>query len=870
MRTAPTSDLWWKNAVVYCLDVETFVDTDGDGCGDLGGLVDRIDHVGRARAPRACGYAALPHAEPRRRLRHHRLPRRRPAPRGPRRRRRGDPPRRRPRAARARRPRRQPHLRRAPWFRAARADRSSPYRDYYVWTDDPRHEEGTTSEDNWTWDDEAGQYYMHRFAPFQPDLNIANPAVRDEIAKTVGFWLKLGVSGFRMDAVPFLRRGGRRRATRRPATGKRWLHALREYALRRRGDAMLMGEVNVAMEDIAVLLRGPRRRAAPPARLPHQPAPVAVARPRRAAPLEDLIRELPVPPHDCGWATFLRNHDELTLDKLSDAERDEVFAAFAPEEDMRIYGHGIRRRAASMLGGDGPRLRMAWSLLLSLPGTPVILYGDEIGMGEDLALDGPHEPCARRCSGRPARRRVLVRAGGAARAPGPRGRFGPEAVNVVGAAARPRLAAAVVTRLVHARRDDARARPGHEPAARERAAGGVRPPLRLGGLDRLRGPQPADEPATVELDLGDDVTGVDDLLELREHDVRGGRLRRGARRLRVPVAARAAVNTSRRAWLMWSLGVAAYCVAVFQRASLGVAGPRRRTASARSAAVLSLFIVLQLARLRGAAGAGRRGARPRRLAAHDRRRRGRQMAVGQVVLAESHSVGLAVLGARARRRRRRDDVHQRAAARRGLVPAAARPGRSPSSPGCSARSGSSPRRSRSSPCCTRRGLDDGVPGGGRRRPGRRRPRRVRAARRAAGAPRPRAADRPREVRDQLRDGVARARAPGSGCGRTSRRSSPAPCSRCCGAIRSSCRARAARPARPARCSRCSSRRDGRRAGPRRASAGRWPLRRSVPTLGGRRRQRAGLDRRAARGPGPRRSRCSSCSCSCSPRTGPAR
>ena len=148
----------------------------------------------------------------------------------------------------------------------------------------PGREEGTT-EENWTWDDAAGQYYLHQFAPFQPDLNIANPAVRHEIAKTVGFWLKLGVSGFRMDAVPFLVQEIDARGDEDAGAGKRWLHALREYAMRRRGDAMLMGEGNVAMEDSRVLLRGPRRRAAPPARLPHQPAAVArrwpAARPRR-------------------------------------------------------------------------------------------------------------------------------------------------------------------------------------------------------------------------------------------------------------------------------------------------------------------------------------------------------------------------------------------------------------------------------------------------------------------------------------------------------------------------------------------------------------------------------------------------------------
>jgi glycosidase len=375
MAPAATSDLWWKNAIVYCLDVETFA-------GDLDGFIAHVDHVAELGATclwlmplypttnRDDGYDITDYLGVDERLgdlgdlveaiRHA-----------------GD------RGLRVLMDLVVNHTSDGhPWFKAACADRSSRYRDYYVWSDEA-HDDGT----NWTWNDAAGQYYQHQFAPFQPDLNIANPAVRHEIAKTVGFWLSLGVSGFRMDAVPFLVQVVEESGVESGA-GKRWLHSLREYAMRRRGDAMLMGECNVAKDEVESFFadHGDALHLQL-AFLINQLLWLSLAR-GEAAPLEDLIRDLPVPPHDCGWATFLRNHDELTLDRLSAAERDEVFAAFAPEEDMRIYGHGIRRRAAPMLGGDGPRLRMAWSLMLTLPGTPVVLYGDEIAMGEDLSRDG--------------------------------------------------------------------------------------------------------------------------------------------------------------------------------------------------------------------------------------------------------------------------------------------------------------------------------------------------------------------------------------------------------------------------------------------------------------------------------------------------
>ena len=415
MRTGPTSDLWWKNAIVYCLDVETFHDADGDGCGDMAGLIERLDHAARLGASclwlmpfyptpnRDDGYDVADYLGVDPRLGDL-----------------GDV----PDVIRHARDR---GLRvivdlvvnhtsdQHPWFRSARADRSSPYRDYYVWSDDPESEAGTTP-DKWTWDEEAGQYYNHSFAPFQPDLNIANPAVRDEIAKIVGFWLALGASGFRMDAVPFLVQEVNPHGVD-PDDAKRWLHDLREYAMRRAGDAMLMGEANVAMDDIESFFEDHGDALhLQLGFLINQRVWLALAR-GDATPLEDLIRRLPVPPRDAGWGMFLRNHDELTLDKLEPAERDEVFAAFAPQEDMRIYGHGIRRRAASMLGGDGPRLRMAWSLLFSLPGTPVMLYGDEIGMVEDLAREGRMSVRTPMQVGRGGRAGAHVRLAAALRAP---------------------------------------------------------------------------------------------------------------------------------------------------------------------------------------------------------------------------------------------------------------------------------------------------------------------------------------------------------------------------------------------------------------------------------------------------------------------
>ncbi len=393
MSIRTTSDQWWKNGLVYCLDVETYLDGDGDGVGDLAGLIDRIDYLAGIGVTalwlmpyyptpdRDDGYDIVDFYDVDHRLgtlgQFVELVR----------------------TAQDRGMRVIVDLVvnhtsiEHPWFQSARSDPASPFRDWYVWVDKPKRDRKLQEtfpgkqHGVWAYDRKAKQYYLHRFYRHQPDLNVANPAVRDEIARIVGFWLQLGVSGFRIDAVPFLLElaGVADAPTVDP---HRYLKDLRSFVQRRRGEAVLLGEVNL-----------------PPAQQRDffgdedgdelhlvfnfsvmQRIYLALAR-QDATPVEQALAELPAVPFDSQWATFLRNHDELTLDQLTDAEREEVFAAFGPEPDMQVYGRGLRRRLPPMLGGDVDRLRMAYSLLFSLPGTPVLFYGEEIGLGENLAAD---------------------------------------------------------------------------------------------------------------------------------------------------------------------------------------------------------------------------------------------------------------------------------------------------------------------------------------------------------------------------------------------------------------------------------------------------------------------------------------------------
>lgn len=395
MRVTRTADLWWKNAVVYCLDVETFFDSGGDGCGDFQGLAQRIDYLHELGVTclwlmpfypspdRDDGYDITDFYGVDPRLGTH-----------------GD-------LVEFLRLARDRGMRviadlvvnhtsdQHPWFRSARSDRDSRYRGFYVWRDEPP-EDGPSDvvfpdkEDSvWQYDEEAGQYYLHRFYKHQPDLDVANPDVRDEIARVIGFWLELGISGFRVDAVPFLLETAGSVDAEDLPNPHDYLRDLRAFLSRRSGEAILLGEVNLPYADLRTFFGDEDGDELTmcfdfPGM---QQLYLALAR-EDATPLATALRERPVAPKDGHWATFVRNHDELTLDKLSDDERKEVFAAFGPDPSMQLYGRGLRRRLPSMLGGDPVRLRLVYSLLFALPGTPTLFYGEEIGMGENLAAEG--------------------------------------------------------------------------------------------------------------------------------------------------------------------------------------------------------------------------------------------------------------------------------------------------------------------------------------------------------------------------------------------------------------------------------------------------------------------------------------------------
>ncbi|HEV2128770.1 MAG TPA: alpha-amylase family protein, partial [Thermomicrobiales bacterium] len=275
-----------------------------------------------------------------------------------------------------------------PWFQQSRE--GGPYRDFYVWTDDPPDETAAevifpgVEQGIWARDEQAGAWYLHHFYSFEPDLNIEHPAVRREIQKIVGMWLQLGVSGFRVDAAS--RMLGREallpQAEQQP---HEFLRYLRSIVSARDGRAALIAETDVEVERLATYFGdGDQMQLLLNFWLDNHLF-LALAR-EEAEPIVRAFRAMPEKPSVGQWANFVRNLDELDLERLSVEEQEEVYAVFAPDEEMRIYRRGIRRRLAPMLGGDRRRLELVYSLLFSLPGTPVLVYGDEIGMGDDLAL----------------------------------------------------------------------------------------------------------------------------------------------------------------------------------------------------------------------------------------------------------------------------------------------------------------------------------------------------------------------------------------------------------------------------------------------------------------------------------------------------
>lgn len=393
MAITRTSDTWWKNSVFYCLDVETFQDSDGDGVGDFAGLIQRIDYL--AGMGVTClwlmpfyptpnsddGYDITDYygIDPRLGTLGDFVEFIRTA---------------RDRGIRVIADLVVNHTSKEhPWFQSARSDPNSPYRDWYVWSDRIPPGDGKDGlvfpdkeDSNWEWDEQAGRYFLHRFYKHQPDLNIANPAVRDEIRKIIGFWLQLGLAGFRVDAVPFLLEtiGIQGRMDIAPHD---WLRELRAFLGRRRGDALLMGEVNLEPEEVRRFFGdGDELHMCINFNL-NQSFAMALARGDASALIHGL-KALPSLPPDAQWGNFIRNHDEWSLDKLTEAERQEVFRAFGPKPEMQLFGRGLRRRLPTMLDGDPARIHMAYSLMFALPGAPVLFYGEEIGMSENLDIPG--------------------------------------------------------------------------------------------------------------------------------------------------------------------------------------------------------------------------------------------------------------------------------------------------------------------------------------------------------------------------------------------------------------------------------------------------------------------------------------------------
>jgi maltose alpha-D-glucosyltransferase / alpha-amylase len=390
------SDRWYESAVIYCLDIDTYQDSNGDGFGDIRGLIGRLDYL--ARLGVTCIWLNPIHPSPDRddgydvvdfynvdaqfgnlgdfaELLH-----------------------------------RAGNLGikviidlvvnhtsdQHPWFQSARSSPDSPYRDWYVWSDTapPDRRQGMVfpgeQDETWSYDKTAKQWYYHRFYKFQPDLNIKNPQVREEIKKICVFWLQLGVSGFRMDAVPFIIEETEPGNPNSPKDMD-FLTELRQHIQWRKGDAVLLAEANVEPDQLKHFFgdlggSGNRIHMLFDFMLNGRLI-LALAR-NDAEPIIDALQDTPTPPPGGQWATFLRNHDEIDLSRLTAEQRAEVLAQFGPDENMQLYGRGIRRRLAPMLNNDRKRIELAYALQFSLRGTPVLRYGEEIGMGDDLSLSG--------------------------------------------------------------------------------------------------------------------------------------------------------------------------------------------------------------------------------------------------------------------------------------------------------------------------------------------------------------------------------------------------------------------------------------------------------------------------------------------------
>jgi len=276
-----------------------------------------------------------------------------------------------------------------PWFQAARADRDSPFREFYVWSDTDHKYRDTriifldTEKSNWTWDKQAGQYFWHRFYANQPDLNYDNPTVQAEMQEVMKFWLDLGVDGFRADAVPYLFEREGTNCENLPETHA-YLKELRRFMDEYYPGRILLCEANQWPEDVRPYF-GDGDEFHMGFHFPVMPRIFMALRRGDISPLVWILERTPSIPESCQWCNFLRNHDELTLEMVTEEERKWMWQEYAPEPRMRL-NLGIRRRLAPLLDNDQRKIELANSLLFTLPGSPIIYYGDEIGMGDDIWL----------------------------------------------------------------------------------------------------------------------------------------------------------------------------------------------------------------------------------------------------------------------------------------------------------------------------------------------------------------------------------------------------------------------------------------------------------------------------------------------------
>ncbi len=286
-----------------------------------------------------------------------------------------------------------------PWFQRARySPPGSTYRDYYVWSKNPEKYKETRiifqdfESSNWTWDPLAQAYYWHRFYSHQPDLNFDNPAVKKEIFRVMDFWLKMGVDGLRLDAVPYLFEREETNCENLPETHL-FLKELRRHVDAKFTNRMFLAEANQWPEDAAAYF-GQGDECHMAFHFPLMPRMFMALRMEDRFPIVDILQQTPSIPDTCQWALFLRNHDELTLEMVTDEERDYMYRVYSQDPQARI-NLGIRRRLAPLLGNHRRRIEIMNSILFAMPGTPVLYYGDEIGMGDNIFLgdrDGVRTP----------------------------------------------------------------------------------------------------------------------------------------------------------------------------------------------------------------------------------------------------------------------------------------------------------------------------------------------------------------------------------------------------------------------------------------------------------------------------------------------